>query len=308
LANAETSSTPRADLRCIACGASGLDERADAFSCRRCGKSFPVVGGVGRFVPDEFYSGSFGFQWNRFSRTQLDSANGTTRSRDTFIEKTGWSLNDLRGKRVLDAGCGMGRFAEIAADAGAEVHAVDLSTAVEAAARNFAGRTNVHLYQGDIMNLPFADATFDFIYSIGVLHHTPDTRKAFLSLVPLLKPGGRISIWVYSEKLRVFIGSEILRRITPRLSQRLLLSACRLAIPLYYVHKVPGLGFVTRIALPTSMESRPEWRWLDTFDWYAPKYQWKHSQAEVEDWFRDAGLTNAWIGPFPVSVGGSKPV
>src|SRR6184192_1986771 len=120
------------------------------------------------------YTDSFGFEWNRFSRTQLDSANGTRRSRDAFIEKTGWALDDLRGKRVLDAGFGMGRFAEIAADAGAEVHAVDLSEAVFAARGNLRQRANVHIYRADIMALPFRERTFDFIYSLGVLHHTPN--------------------------------------------------------------------------------------------------------------------------------------
>ena len=150
----------------------------------------------------------FGFQWNHFAKSQLDSANGTTRSRDTFLEKTGFTLQELRGKRILDAGCGMGRFAEIALEAGAEVHAVDLSAAVEAARANLGGRGNISFYQGDILNLPFVPGTFDYIYSIGVLHHTPSTKLAFQSLVPLLRPGGRIAIWVYSTKLRSWLAAN----------------------------------------------------------------------------------------------------
>lgn len=300
-------SSVRSDLRCPRCEAIGLEQESNHYRCLGCNSLFPVVNGVARFVPNEFYSQSFGFQWNRFARTQLDSANGTTRSRDTFLQKTGWTLGELAGRRVLDAGCGMGRFAEICADAGAEIHAIDLSTAVEAAARNFGGRPNVHLYQADIMRLPFAPGTFDYVYSIGVLHHTPNTRKAFLNLAPLVKPGGRISIWVYSKKLRVFLGSEVLRIVTPRLPKKVLLAASRIAIPLYYLHRLPFVGFVTRICFPTSMEARPEWRWLDTFDWYSPMYQWKHSQTEVEGWFHEAGLVDLCPGPFPVTVGARKP-
>src|SRR5262245_13985660 len=169
-------------LKCTVCGTPGLAKHAEAWACGACGRRFPIVGGIPRFVADEHYTGSFGFQWNRFARTQLDSANGSTRSRDTFLLKTGWRLEDLKGRRVLDAGCGMGRFAELCADAGAEIHGVDLSVAVEAAHRNLGHQPNVHLYQADIMGLPFAEASFDFIYSIGVLHHTPDTRAAFLKL------------------------------------------------------------------------------------------------------------------------------
>lgn len=163
-------------LKCVRCGGVGLESAPAAWSCPTCHATFPIARGVPRFVSAEEYSTSFGFQWSRFSRTQLDSATGTTRSRDTFVEKTGWSLHDLRGKRTLDVGCGMGRFAEICAEAGAEVHAIDLSTAVDAAATNLARWPNVHVYQADVMNLPFQDESFDLIYSIGVLHHTPDTR------------------------------------------------------------------------------------------------------------------------------------
>ena len=267
---------------------------------------YPVVDHVGRFVSSEHYVGSFGYQWNTFAKAQLDSANGTTRSRDAFEEKTGWKLDSLRGRRVLDAGCGMGRFAEVVAAAGAEIHAIDLSTAVEAAARNLRHHPNASFYQADIFNLPFPDASFDAIYSIGVLHHTPDTRKAFLSLTRLLKPGGRIAIWVYSTKLRLMVGGELLRTFTPRLPKPLLLKASRVAVPLYHLHRLPVIGRATVALLPTSLNPDPEWRWLDTFDWYSPRYQWKHSYPEVEGWFREAGLTDIARERFPVSVRGVR--
>jgi SAM-dependent methyltransferase len=282
-------------------------QRIDSgWSCATCGASYPIVAGVARFVSSEHYVGSFGYQWNTFAKAQLDSANGTTRSRDTFEEKTGWRADSVRGLRVLDAGCGMGRFAEVCADAGADVHAIDLSTAVEAASRNLGHRANLSFYQADIMNLPFADATFDAIYSLGVLHHTTDTRQAFMSLIRLLKPGGRISIWVYSTKLRLMFGGELLRVFTPRLPKPLLLKACRVAVPLYHVHRIPLLGMLTTALLPTSLNPDPEWRWLDTFDWYSPTYQWKHSFGEVEGWFREAGLTDIQRERFPVSVRGVR--
>lgn len=295
------------NLKCLTCGLEGLVEREAAWWCEGCGAAFPIVRSIPRFVDTEIYSGSFGFQWNRFSQTQLDSANGRTRSRDTFVEKTGWDLERLRGARILDAGCGMGRFAEIAADAGAEVHAIDLSSAVEAAAKNLADRPDVHVYQADIMNLPFPEASFDYIYSIGVLHHTPNTEQAFRSLVPLLKPGGEISIWVYSTKLRLMVGSTVLRLLTPKLPKRFLLATCRLAVPLYWLHRLPLVGFATRSLLPTSMEAEPDWRWLDTFDWYSPRYQWKHSEQEVVEWFEKAGLEGLEVGRFPVSLRGVRP-
>ena len=293
-------------MRCVKCGASPLERDAASWHCARCDSRYPIVDGVARFVSTEHYVGSFGFQWNTFSQAQLDSANGTSRSRDAFVEKTGWPVESLSGQRILDAGCGMGRFAEVCCAAGAEVHAIDLSTAVEAAARNLSRFPDASFYQADIMNLPFADGAFDAIYSIGVLHHTPDTRKAFLSLTRLLKPGGRIAIWVYSTKLRWMFGGELLRTFTPRLPKAVLLKASRIAVPLYHVHKLPVVGAATVAVLPTSLNPDPEWRWLDTFDWYSPRYQWKHTYEEVEGWFREAGLTGIARAGFPVSVRGVR--
>lgn len=293
-------------LKCVKCGSAGLDRGADGWTCPACQARFPLIDGVGRFVSSEHYTGSFGYQWNTFARAQLDSANGTTRSRDTFVEKTGLSLDGLRGARVLDAGCGMGRFAEVCIEAGADVHAIDLSTAVEAAARNLGHHPNVSFYQADIMNLPFVDGAFDVVYSLGVLHHTPDTKKAFLSLTRLVKPGGRIVIWVYSSKLRLMFGGELLRMVTPHLPKSALLAASKVAIPLYHVHRLPGIGRLTTALLPTSLNPDPEWRWLDTFDWYSPRYQWKHTYGEVEGWFREAGLVGIAREPFPVSVRGTR--
>jgi SAM-dependent methyltransferase len=294
-------------LRCLQCGAPGLTGGDSSWRCEACGRDYPIVAGVSRFVEAEHYAGSFGFQWNRFAKTQLDSANGTTLSRDAFMQKTGWTLPSLAGCRVLDAGCGMGRFAEVAADAGADVHAIDLSTAVEAAQRNLGHRPNVRFYQADILNLPFAPESFDAIYSIGVLHHTPSTRRAFLALCRLLKPGGRIAIWVYAKRLRWLLGSEVLRLLTPSLPKPWLLRASRVAIPLYHLHRLPIVGFATSVILPTSPEPDPQWRWLDTFDWYSPRFQWKHSFAEVESWFRDAGLVEIRRQDVQVAVSGRKP-
>jgi ubiquinone/menaquinone biosynthesis C-methylase UbiE len=236
----------------VKCGHVGLQQAAAAWSCPTCSATFPIVDGVARFVSSEHYTGSFGYQWNTFARAQLDSANGTTRSRDTFVEKTGLTLDSLKGKRVLDAGCGMGRFAEVCIEAGAEVHAIDLSSAVEAAARNLGHHPNVSFYQADIMNLPFQDGMFDIVYSLGVLHHTPSTKQAFLKLSRLVKPGGTISIWVYSTETRLRFGSEILRMVTPRLPKPLLLKASKVAVPLYHVHRIPVVGWITQVLVPTS--------------------------------------------------------
>lgn len=274
----------------------------------RClaGHAWPVLGGVPRFTGEK-YAESFGFQWNRFSRTQLDSVSGSSQSRDTFVEKTGFPLASLEGKSVLEVGCGMGRFLEVVAEAGAQAVGVDISAAVNAAQANLGNRPNVSIVQADVFRLPFAPESFDLIYSIGVLHHTPDTRKAFLRLPSLLKAGGRIAIWVYGSQLRWFVVSDLLRPITSRLPKRALLSMCRIAIPLGAWQKKSGIGRAWNLLMPVSQHPDPDWRWLDTFDWYSPHYQHKHSYKEVEAWFQGAGLEDVRRLSFPVSVSGRRP-
>ncbi len=268
----------------------------------------PRVRGVLRFVSSDSYAQSFGKEWNWFARTQLDRpGEQRTESREAFAVKTGLKPEDLRGKRVLDVGCGMGRFADVAASWGAEVLGVDLSAAVDAANANLGGLPNTAFVQADVFDLPLREGSFDLIYSLGVLHHTPDTHAAFAQLPRLLKPGGQIAIWVYtSERKLHYAASDLYRRWTTKLSEERLLKLCRVAGPLGALYRTRFGRYLSPL-LPVSDHPDPEWRVLDTFDWYAPKYQWKHDWPEVEGWFAEAGLTEISRQNFPVAVSGRRP-
>ncbi len=292
-----------------------LRDPADGSVLRRDGESlvgkggrYPIVRSIPRFVEAEAYATTFGYQWNIFTRTQLDSAAGTTESRDTFVAKTGLSLADLRGKTILDVGCGMGRFMEVVAGAGARVVGVDLSQAVEAAAVNLERFENAAVVQADLFSLPFAPETFDAIYSVGVLHHTPSTRDAFRALPPYLRPGGRIAIWVYPRSLRWRTLMSVFYRLgTTRMPKEQLLRWSRMADRLGRIRSPRIVTLPLRWLLPMSGHPDPEWRVLDTFDWYSPRFQWTHTEPEVRKWFLESGLVDLRIGPFPVSVAGTKP-
>src|SRR5271169_2021815 len=156
--------------------------KAGLLSCTSCATEFPVENNIPRFVPAANYCGNFGFQWTRFAKTQLDSYSGVPISRGRFLKQTGWNADALRGKLVLDAGCGSGRFAEVALDCGATVIAVDYSTAVDACWKNLRHRPQFHVVQADIRHLPFKDHCFDCLYSFGVLQHTPNPHLAFAAL------------------------------------------------------------------------------------------------------------------------------
>jgi ubiquinone/menaquinone biosynthesis C-methylase UbiE len=283
---------------------SDLSTQNETLQCP-AGHSYAIVKGVPRFVSTDGYAANFGFEWNLHNKTQLDTAT-RDESEATFIEKTGFTPQDLAGKLVLDVGCGMGRFSDVVSRWGATVVGIDLTSAVDAAYENIGRRENVDLAQADILALPFRDQTFDFIFSIGVLHHTPNTRAAFDKLPRLLKPGGRIAIWVYT-KLPSHHVSDVYRRVTTRMPKRFLYALCHVAIPWYHVNRVPVLGAITKRALPVSSHPNPEWRVLDTFDWYSPTYQWKHRLPEVRNWFESHGLVSLKPLSFPTSMQGARP-
>jgi SAM-dependent methyltransferase len=272
-----------------------------------CGRSFSIKNYIPRFVESDYYAESFSFEWKIHKKTQLDSFNQNRLSEDAFRRRTDFSLEELKGKLVLDAGCGMGRYTEVAQKYGAIVIGFDLSRAVDVAFENIGLNKNIHLVQADIFNLPFKDSVFDFIYSFGVLHHTGDAERAFKQLPQLLKIGGKISIFVYSSYNKgIVYTSNFWRFFTKRIPKRILYYFCFISVPLYYIYKIPVLGSIGKMFFVISMQ--PDWRWrvLDTFDWYSPKYQSKHTHSEVFRWFEEEGLTNIKIFNGEITMLGSK--
>ena len=179
----------------------GVD--GDIFSgslrCDSCENEFPIVRGIPRFVPENNYAHSFGFQWNRFRAEQIDAENQTRFSENRFRSETDWMPESLSGQWVLDVGCGAGRFLEVASRSSTEVVGLDLSNAVNAARITVAGRRNVHLVQASLYSPPFRLGAFDACYCIGVLQHTQDPLQAVASLPPILHPSGRLALTIYER-------------------------------------------------------------------------------------------------------------
>jgi len=292
------------DLRCDV--RKGHEVLEGALTCPGCDRGYPITAGVPRFVDHGSYATSFGRQWHWFRKVQIDAAGGSNESERTLAATTGWTEEDYHGRLVLDAGVGAGRFADVVASKGGDVVGEDLTRAVDAPYQNIGGRPNVHLVQADIFALPFRDGLFDLAYSVGVLHHTPDPAQAFARVASAVKTGGQVAVYVYARYGPGNRFSDMIRTVTTRLPLSIVRAMSALAIPAYYLYRVPGLGAVLRIACPISLHPDWRWRWLDTFDWYSPRFQWKLLYPEVFRWFRDNGFSDIHLFDGPIRMRGVK--
>lgn len=266
---------------------------------------------IPRFVTGGNYTDSFGEQWNRYRSVQIDSENKLNLSAERFYRWTGWKKDELRGLRILEAGCGAGRFTQIMLEAGATVYAFDMSSAVDACWRTNRVHNNLCLIQADIYQIPFKPESFDRIFCYGVLQHTPNPREAFMSLIPFLRSGGGISVdcYVKSRRLNRWSSKYLWRLITTRLSPQTLFKIVEWYIPKWLpidtqLASVPRIGpWLVSIVpcwnytniLPLSAEDTVRWAILDTFDALSPTYDKPQTLEEVLSWFEQARLSNVRV-------------
>lgn len=289
-------------LACPKCGGkllpSGTTEVIDdgTLTCADCNIDYPVTNGIPRFVAPDNYASSFGYQWNLFRKEQLDTYNGTTLSADRLWSETGWTKEGLADKWVLDAGCGAGRFLDAASRSGGQIIGIDISSAIDAAKANLEGRSNVHFVQASIYELPFNDGSFDLVYCIGVIQHTPDPRASLASIAKMAKPNGEIAVTIYPRKpwTKLFF-KYWLRPVTKRMRKETLLRLIQFMMPIAFpvtdvLFRVPVLGKVFMFAIPVanyvhekqlSRDQRYSWAILDTFDMLSPYFDQPQTELEA---------------------------
>jgi ubiquinone/menaquinone biosynthesis C-methylase UbiE/uncharacterized protein YbaR (Trm112 family) len=322
-------------LRCPRChGHLSFEEKRETahFVCRQCPDEFPVIGGIPRLLLSPLREAllgngtveksqlrqvetalSFGFEWNRFPEMYEEW-------NQSFLDYMQPHPPEFfRGKKVLDAGCGNGRFAYHATRCGAEVWAIDLGPAVEVARRNCESQENVQVVQADLHEPPFELESFDFIYSIGVLHHLPDPEAAFRKLLRFLKPGGQIQIYLYWKPERqpfksvMLAGISSLREITTRLPHTVVhvlsypaaVAAFGFFVwPYYVIKRIPGLQ---RVAQQMPMRQYADFPFRvcvnDQLDRLSAPIENRYTKQEVMDWLNRAKLeqpsivaNSGWVG------------
>lgn len=280
------------------------------------GARYPIVDGIPRFVEQHDRgqaqtADSFGYKWTR------DPAWGRRRDGEAVVwdmwrNMLGFDRDQLReimsGRSVLDAGCGSGVALRQFAQWPASVAAVDISEAVDACRRQLAGTSTIAFAQADLNELPFADQQFDVVWSLGVLHHTPDTFAALKSITRHARIGGRVVFYVYVRKgpVREFVDDHIRKEISDLPPEqawrrmealtRLGRSLARISEPLLIEDDVPEL------AIKAGSYNLQRFVYYDlfkcfwndalsfdenvnvNFDWYHPKYAHRQTPDQVRQW------------------------
>ena len=224
-------------------------------------------------------------------------------SRDRLFAATEWPP-ELEDKFILEVGSGAGRFTQILLETGAQVFTFDYSTAVDTNLENNGALQNLHLFQADLHHLPLHYELFDKIICFGVLQHTPEPEKAFLSLIPFLKRGGEIVIDVYKKTLfSMMQWKYVLRPLLRSCEKERLYNCIRAIVPcllplvvmLRYAcgpigNRILPIANYSHMGIPYEMNK--EMSILDTFDMYSPQFDKPQTLCQIEWWFKKAGLQN----------------
>jgi SAM-dependent methyltransferase len=312
--------------------------------CVSCDRRFPIVDGIPYMEPDarsdptglhfgsEFtveagedqdFDDPAVLEYLFYTRTGLDSrvydlteAHGlypTEISDPEYVP----DKSRLKGKTVLDAGCGGGRFLPLVANSAERVVGLDLGPHVHRAALRAAPYQNVDVVQGSVLAPPFRLGTFDYAYSLGVLHHTPSPREGALALADRLRTGGAMSIWVYSRDYwgrfpRNVVGKALHSFISRQSPQRAHRIAERWLLPLGRLQaRLAKRRWTKLVAAPVFLISVPRHPSRSTMittilDYYGPPIIHTHEPGEVEGWLRDAGFRKVKRLPVPVAAIGNE--
>lgn len=317
-------------------------------TCRKClgeeliegtlqsdnGTAYPVVRGIPRFLEDCYlvlvpgmtedwvrrYRGDlrpavtgfdqmqlqtakdFGEEWRYFSQNLAEYEEWARAYFDLLEPETPSEV-------VLDAGCGMGRWAYTVGRRARTLLAVDLSSSVDQAAQVLSGLPNTHVVQADLHQLPFPPATFDLIYSLGVLHHLPDPLRGLDRLVWHLKDGGRFLAYFYyalDNRLRhfhVLLGCvTLLRLVISRLPRRVARWICYvIAVTVYWPliqfgNVVAALGFkqAARQVPLYEFYTGKSFRSLfnDSVDRFATRVEFRFTREQIREMFSKVGVVN----------------
>lgn len=293
------------------------------------GEKFPIIEGIPRFVASEAYASDFGKQWKLFPKTQLDSFTGKPITRDRLERCFNGQLQEVRGKKLLEAGSGAGRFTEILLAEGAQLDSFDISTAVEANARNNGDRAFT-LVQADIRAIPFERESYDFVVCLGVIQHTPDSEQSIGKLWDMVRPGGLLVIDHYDWnrwRLPPPIGDagKIYRQVVLRMKPEKRWAAVKKIVDFWFPYywrfrenpimrrllpRVGGINFYYPGLPVDTRQAHYEWSLLDTHDALTDHYKRFRTVGSIRKTLQALGASDIVVrrGGNGIEASARKPV
>jgi ubiquinone/menaquinone biosynthesis C-methylase UbiE/uncharacterized protein YbaR (Trm112 family) len=293
--------------------------------CAHCKDNFKITNGIPRFVVDKTKDfvkteDAFSEKWKKHHKNH-QKKDWVDFQRRWFLERYGWETLEnfnkfLTSKNIiLDAGTGIGNSAKfLSTNKKSEVIALDASESIDFAYEKYGKLSNVHFLQADLRQLPFKKNFFDYIYSDQVLHHTKNTGTSFKYLTKFLTTNGHISIYVYNKKapVREYV-DDYIRNKTVKMSIKdctefskqmayLGKSLSQLKKKIKIPYDIPLLGVK---AGEYDVQRFVYWHFLKcfwdesdnlersvgvNFDWYSPKFAFRHTPQEVKSWFKQTKL------------------
>jgi len=247
----------------------------------------------------------FGREWTTFSQSEgALSADDRRAMFDSYFAIFPWDLLPPNSTGA-DVGCGSGRWAMLVAPRVGQLHAIDPAADALAVARaNLAGLGNVSFHQASVSALPLADASLDFAYALGVLHHVPDTAQAIRDVAAKLKPGAPFLLYLYYA----FDNRSAAYRALWRLSNagRLLLSRAPYPLQIVATTLLAYLVYwpIARIAALLEKFGLLPRSWpltyyrhralyvmrTDAFDRFCTRLEQRFTRAQIADMLREAGF------------------
>ena len=286
-----------------------------------------IIGDIPRFITDDNYNDRFGYQWNKWRHIQLDSYTELPLTENEIKQVMGESelkryenLENFKGKYILEAGSGAGRFTEILLKYGAIVDSFDYSSACEANYLNNAPNKNLRIFQADILNMPIRDNVYDYVICIHVIQHTPNPWKGIKDLYKKLKPGGTLVFDQYKFKFFKSLPPPIggagniyrlafLYLLPKKIQSKLAIFLVDLLFPLHWFFKDSKFIqfflfrlFPLRFYYPwlglKNKKQHYEWTMLDTHDSLIDVYKNYANKKKTIKILKELGATdiNMWDG------------
>jgi SAM-dependent methyltransferase len=254
----------------------------------------------------------FGDEWSRFDQSALSPAE-RTRLFEMYFGIFPWDIlpRDARG---FDLGCGSGRWAACVAPRVGTLHCVDASDkALSVARRNLADRSNCVFHQASVDDIPLESETMDFGYSLGVLHHVPDTTAAIRSCVEKLKPGAPFLLYLYYALenrpwwyRQLWRGSNAARRVVSRSPYRLRYAVSQAIATTVYLPLARTSLLAERVGLDPTLIPLSFYRdrsfytmRTDALDRFGTRLEQRFSRDQIASMMTAAGLERITFSPNP---------